>query len=1168
MQNYMNLAEMNILNVCCHQKTTYIFYGIEEHLKQFRDSDQFKILYDSWIIEKEMYKKRLSTVGMTYQTYSLHDASHAEAILRQIAYFLGEDRVRQLSPTDAWLILESAYCHDLGMVVSAQGLYEDLATMTEEEFDDISKKMYEKESYHIREAWNYLEPLFRDGRNIAEQKLNKISAEPKRLWETESMEKDNELESLRSIYHSKWYEWPVYFTKAFRLLIEEHCRPKHAKMSYQIISHEAEDKTYEGLIPLRLRQLIAEIAVLHMEEREHIIQKLNPEVLGFAGDYAHPRYIAELIRIGDLLDMDNNRFNKYQLAVAGNDSYISFTHQLKHMALRDFLVTSKKIKVVADFVMKDAIKIIQGNGMNKGLGYSDGNNDAQNEENDLNEKALQLAIRAMKEMNGWLEMLHKEIDFFSKNWYKIVPDGLIGSCPYFEPEKLLLDGKEIDRELLDLRYEITLKRSSEIIQGGGLYEDIFLAFIREIIQNSMDAVKRRVYRDLQRKSDKEFCNPLEFYEYILRDFEQLAIQVKCTEETCEAGDDKAEYDRRAIKFEIRDYGIGISQRQLTRMQFIGDIKDYKTSQFAKEMPFWWKPTGSFGIGMQSIFNFSKNFKLTTRTEKEKQLRKMQFYSTLSGGKIESYIKEDEDEAKTFGYGTSLEVTIPVKILESFQKRGNYGIKSDYFGNMISVYKEKVEETIAQICGSFGIPVVMLEDENKDAKHKKAQFHNLNLRDLKIRERLAQCFGNYFIDLDPSDTENEIPTSRVKVVNPEKKQYQSKGFSCWSASNHMLLRYRWTTEGSKDGSIKVFFNEIRVDDIQLIRNLIIPFFDVEIYLFDENAENYLEVNRDYFLYETRSYIENMINSTHLSCLRFLLEPEEDGKLPQEKLAIWKEDDICRDNVREYFEYLLYGKVMTRLVQGVHCFIQNAANIYHLSDSAIANEIVSKDSDLWLTDAGCKYIGDVHLVKGEQIGVRYIIEDLFLPYMELAVTEMVCMREEYGDYTVIYKAGARTGAPLSLSFNSFRSYIRMRYSELHDKDNESPRMILPGIEDYRVLCVVRLQDNLGSVFEKKWNSAIIMPLTQNEWKELVEKVEEEKKAEAARIQKDTKKTGGKARTEEEIVQSMINKAYINDSNSSYVEIVKYILSNGISRDATKDRINNAYRRLLMQIWKIFH
>ena len=104
-------------------------FGIEEHLKQFRDVDGYKILYNSWRIEKEEYVKRLSTVGMTYQTYSLHDASHSEAILMQIAYFLGEERVKQMSPTDAWLILECAYCHDLGMVVTAEELYNELASM-------------------------------------------------------------------------------------------------------------------------------------------------------------------------------------------------------------------------------------------------------------------------------------------------------------------------------------------------------------------------------------------------------------------------------------------------------------------------------------------------------------------------------------------------------------------------------------------------------------------------------------------------------------------------------------------------------------------------------------------------------------------------------------------------------------------------------------------------------------------------------------------------------------------------------------------------------------------------------------------------------------------------------------------------------------------------------
>ena len=85
--------------------------------------------------------------------------------------------------------------------------------------------------------------------------------------------------------------------------------------------------------------------------------------------------------------------------------------------------------------------------------------------------------------------------------------------------------------------------------------------------------------------------------------------------------------------------MGISYERLKGMQHIGDISDYATNEQAKKMPAWWKPTGSFGIGLQTVFYFSKMFKLTTRTEEEQVLRTMWFYSTQIGGKIDVLLEK-------------------------------------------------------------------------------------------------------------------------------------------------------------------------------------------------------------------------------------------------------------------------------------------------------------------------------------------------------------------------------------------------------------------------------------------------------------------------------------------------------------------------------------------------
>lgn len=1086
-------------------------YGIEEHLKQFRDIDGYRILYDSWRIEKEEYVKRLDTVGMTYQTYSLHDASHSEAILMQIAYFLGEDRVKQMSPTDTWLILECAYCHDLGMVVTAEDLYNELASMDKKQFEAVSRAMSESEDYEIKASWSYLEPLFRYGNWVKKHKEN--------AWESEfeTAEKYKNLNNLISIYHEKWYKWPMHFSKAFMVVIQEYCRPRHAEMSYRMIEKEVDERTYEGLIPIRLRHLIAEIAKMHGEDRENVIDKLSYEIQGFKGDYAHPRYVAELIRIGDLLDMDNNRFNKYQLAVAGSTSYSSFAHQLKHKALKDFLITPQNIIVKADFVTEDARKIFEYDELGKKV--KDSKKKPKESKSNPEEVNL-LTQRAFKELSGWLKMLRQELNFFSQNWLRIVPEGLLGSCPYFEQEELLFNGKGIESDILELRYHITAKRATEIIEGAGLYENIFVAFIREVLQNSMDATKRKIYNELVKKSRNDFSNPLEFYQYIAQDIKQLLIQVDCR------GLKKDK--KQKIIFSVRDKGSGISYERLKGMQHIGDISDYATNEQARKMPAWWKPTGSFGIGLQTVFYFSKMFKLTTRTEEEQVLRTMWFYSTQIGGKIDVIFEKSEKKTQKFGYGTEIEIDISSEIIKLLQLHERFDRNADYFGRKIEMYKSKIEDTIKSVRGSFGLPI------------------NLNLvktdEDILEPDRyLCCCFGTHFIDIKS----NRVSSVLDKDTEPFREEKYC-GFSCWDAENRILIRYRWPLKMQKDTDFKVYFNEIYVNDYALSKMVQIPFFESEVYLFDEKAENYLEVNRDKFLYEKRRYIVNRICKTHLKCMQRLLKTGEKTSENREEIeTIWAEGDEYgyHGSVRNYFELLINKKNISKLNRGVSWFVQNDDMISAIDDSAVYSDIdINTKDNLWLTDASYKCVNTVHLNGSSMEGVRYIVEDAFSGYLDLAITEMFCMRDIYNNYMIIYKTASRSGNPVQMEGQGFKLYLRMRYAEMSSQESKLVRLLLPGIEKYRAICVNTLKDNLGSAFEKKWDSAIIMPVTLQELECFLD-LQEEKDA---------------------IV--WVNEELLSKKNLSYTKIKDYIEKYSISKVHRKQGIDETYRELLISIWGI--
>ena len=70
------------------------------------------------------------------------------------------------------------------------------------------------------------------------------------------------------------------------------------------------------MIQQRLILLLADIVCLHTKSSKKVLD-LDYRTNGFNADYAHPRFLAQMLRMGDLLDADNNRFNSANETVFG-----------------------------------------------------------------------------------------------------------------------------------------------------------------------------------------------------------------------------------------------------------------------------------------------------------------------------------------------------------------------------------------------------------------------------------------------------------------------------------------------------------------------------------------------------------------------------------------------------------------------------------------------------------------------------------------------------------------------------------------------------------------------------------------------------------------------------------------------------------------------------------
>lgn len=275
-------------------------YKLEQHLTEIcKENPTYINLLSVWNINKKMCQDALSTVVINYPHYTRHDVSHCEAIITNIEMLLGEEAIRLLSPTDTWLLLHAAYLHDIGMVIECK---------------------------RIEDNWESKE--FQDYLHAAENSLDDSLAENAKLINSFEEKRDKGKSVLA---------WPVRVRYAVTLLIADYYRKEHAVDSRSYLEDMGNafhiDLGYNGLIQQRLINLLADIAYLHTESNDKLLE-LDYRTNGFNADYAHPRFLAQMLRMGDLLDADNNRFNASNEIVFGEIPESSRNHWEKHMSAR------------------------------------------------------------------------------------------------------------------------------------------------------------------------------------------------------------------------------------------------------------------------------------------------------------------------------------------------------------------------------------------------------------------------------------------------------------------------------------------------------------------------------------------------------------------------------------------------------------------------------------------------------------------------------------------------------------------------------------------------------------------------------------------------------------------------------------------------------------------
>lgn len=601
-------------------------HTIEMQLKLYAKSDEaterHQVLWHAWNQNKRWLSQMLEWTLPSFQTYSYHNSTHADSVLHNIERLLGEERIRQLSASDCFMLLHAAYMHDVGMSISATERQE---MMQDDKFIDLIEHLELEGDQDMRKA----------AKSVLQTRYTTYAESSTRM-------RSQKLKGLLDEKLNSYY--------GLGQLMAEYQRGMHAEKVKERMQKWMLDPDKLGNsfsvsgIPLRIFMRIADCAAIHTTSGIKPVLALPKEDSGYVLDMIHPRFVAVMLQLGDALDMDNDRFNPFCFQFASSFPQTSRMHFKKHQAIRQLNITPNTIQIHADCDSQEVLRLVR------------------------------------MECEGLEEILKNA----TYHWADIAPAEISGCLPTLDQSRILLGGQQVPVELVKAQFNISQVRAFRLLEGANVYGGNYV-FLREIIQNAIDASKMQCWEDYiyrcklkERKilqdsfetveyglnaSEREILSEVNVWDYPIEIYFEPGAKVKNEEEESkfipieEIEDVRKVNGVYGVKVIIRDHGTGITKDDLIKISNVGSSYEEK-KHFIDKMPDWLKPTGQFGIGLQSVFLVADTVTAKTYTRSgEKYEITFNKVSNGSGGYIN--VKPlPQDEYIIFG--TTFEIFVENK----------------------------------------------------------------------------------------------------------------------------------------------------------------------------------------------------------------------------------------------------------------------------------------------------------------------------------------------------------------------------------------------------------------------------------------------------------------------------------------------------------------------------
>lgn len=518
---------------------------IEQVFRNKAKDEGCSILVSKWNYDSTLIPEALETIPLIFPHFSKHNKSHSETILNNIVNVLGKNVIEQLSSTDLWLILESAYCHDLGMVITAEMIN---AALQDGSFLKYFRSIL-ADPFH--EMYKYAAfYAIKDGKLVLRQN-----------------------------------DFSLMMYDSVRFLMSDYFRSRHADNSLKAIANTDSVLALDlpkAIVPTRLISMMGAVCRSHTLNFNEIMSLPQVEN-GIATDMAHPRFVACLLRLGDILDIDNNRFSDVFMKTISEMPELSQLHKDKHLSITHLRIDSKYIEV----------------------------------------NAKCKSPRVAKVTKDWFSWIKEEVNNQTLRWNTIVPDDISCYLPTISHLDIEIEGYDNLSTIEMPRFTIDVNKALELLQGKNFYKDPFDS-IRELLQNAVDSTLLKLYELY--KNTEVIRNGIDVS--FLDAAKQFPIHVEVRRDS-----------NGIIQVSISDKGLGISKQQLKFLSNTGSSSQNVLKQdIIRNMPEWMRPSGVFGIGFQSIFLLTDRVDIETKDFFTDECISIEMYNPRSKMKGDIYIK--------------------------------------------------------------------------------------------------------------------------------------------------------------------------------------------------------------------------------------------------------------------------------------------------------------------------------------------------------------------------------------------------------------------------------------------------------------------------------------------------------------------------------------------------